>query len=100
MERAQAGEGQLSTDQPPGRIKDVRVLRNSFIGLAVLFCSLFLIFGTWPLYGAAGAVPQFVIWAVAFVLACRSFMTSPTRVLLLSLVPLVVYGVFVVLWRT
>ncbi|MGO4257451.1 hypothetical protein [Marmoricola sp. RAF53] len=67
--------------------------------MVLLVSSLFLVFGTWPLYGAAGAVPQFVIWSVLFVLACRSFMTKPTRVLVLGVLSLVVYAGFVLAWR-
>jgi uncharacterized BrkB/YihY/UPF0761 family membrane protein len=32
--------------------------------MAVLVCTLFLIVGTWSSYGAAGAIPLFVIWLV------------------------------------
>ncbi len=77
--------------EPSGRIGDIRAYRNSFVGMGVLVCATFLIFGTWPLYGAAGALPQFALWLVLFVLACRSFQDRPNRVLLLGVISVLVW---------
>lgn len=70
--------------QPPGRIKDIRAYRSSFLGIGLLACTTFLIFGSWPLYGAAGAVPLFLGWLVLFALGCRWFGSHPGRVLVLG----------------
>ncbi len=67
--------------------------------MVLLVCSLFLIFGTWPLYGAAGALPQAVVWTVVFSIACQWFMRRPRGVLLLSLIPLLVWGGVVLVWK-
>ena len=70
---------------------DIRQYRNSFLGIGVLVCATFLIFGSWPLYGAAGALPQFALWIVLFVTACRWFTSRPVGVLLLGLVAVLVW---------
>jgi len=69
----------------PGRIKDIRVYRNSFLGIGALVCTTFLIFGTWPLYGAAGALPLFALWLVLFAMACRWFVPHPNWVLAIGI---------------
>jgi hypothetical protein len=69
----------------PGRIKDIRVYRNSFVGMGALVCTTFLIFGTWPLYGAAGALPLFALWLVMLAVACRWFVSHPGRVLAIGI---------------
>lgn len=86
-------------DDHPNRIKDIRVYRNSFLGMGVLICTTFLIFGTWSLYGAAGAFPQFALWLVLFGLACRWFMARPGRVLGLGAVSVLVWVGVVLLNR-
>lgn len=68
-----------------GGMGDIRAYRNSFIGIGALACDLFLIFGTWPLYGAWGAFGQFAVWLILFALGCRWFSPHPGRVLLLGL---------------
>lgn len=83
--------------QQPGRIKDIRAFRSSFLGIGVLACVTFLIFGTWPLYGAAGALPLFGLWLVLFALACRWFSSHPRRVLVLSLVSVLAWMAVVLL---
>ncbi|MBO9524239.1 MAG: hypothetical protein J7518_22090 [Nocardioidaceae bacterium] len=67
---------------PPGR--DIRSYRASFLGIGLLACTAFLIFGTWPLYGAAGALPLFALWLVLLVLGCRWFASRPSRVLVVG----------------
>ena len=83
----------------PGRIDDIRAFRASFVGMALLACTTFLIFGTWPLYGAAGALPQAALWVVLFLLGCRWFMRHPRRVLVLGLVAMLVWVGVVLLSR-
>lgn len=78
--------------EQPGRIKDIRAYRNSFVGMGLLALTTFLIFGTWPLYGAAGALPLFALWLVLFVLGCRWFMSRPTLVLLLGLASMLAWA--------
>lgn len=72
-------------EESTGRIKDIREYRNSFLGMGALVCTTFLIFGSWPLYGAAGALPLFALWFGFFVMACRWFARHPTRVLVLGI---------------
>lgn len=85
--------------EPQGRIRDIRVYRNSFLGMGALVCSVFLIFGSWPLYGAAGAMPQFTLWLVFFVIGCRSFSAKPNRVLLVGVLSILVWVAVVLINR-
>ena len=82
----------MDEDIPTGeRIRDIRDYRNSFIGIGVLVCTTFLIFGTWELYGAVGAFSQFALWLVLFGLACKWFVAHPGRVLGLGVVSVLVW---------
>lgn len=62
---------------PPGRIKDIRVYRDSFIGMAIMACTPFLIFGAVKVYGWPAALGLVVFWLVLLGLATRWFMTHP-----------------------
>ena len=64
----------------PGRVKDIRVYRPSFVGMAILVCIPFLIFGAASAYGAPGAIGLFLVWLVLFAFACVSFAVHPWRV--------------------
>lgn len=65
------------SEQPPGRIKDIRVYRDSFIGMAIMACTPFLIFGALKVYGWLAAIGLFVVWLVLLGLGTRWFMTHP-----------------------
>jgi hypothetical protein len=65
----------------PGRIRDIRVYRPSFFGMALLVCTPFLILGAAPVYGAVALTVLLVVWVVLFALGCRWFMRRPWRVL-------------------
>lgn len=79
-------------DVPTGeRIRDIRDYRNSFIGMGVLVCTTFLIFGTWSLYGALGAVPQFLVWLLLFAFGCKWFVSRPNRVLGLGVLSVLIW---------
>jgi hypothetical protein len=73
------------------RLEDIRAYRGSFVGMILLACTTFLIFGTWRLYGATGALPQAGAWIVLFALACRWFVPHPRRVLLLGLLSMLIW---------
>ncbi len=71
----------MSDQLPPGRIKDIRVYRNSFIGMVLLACVPFLIFGALNAYGWGAAIAMFVGWVVLLAIGTRWFMPHPNRVL-------------------
>ena len=73
-------------EERPGRIRDIRVYRPSFAGMALLACTPFLVFGATKAYGAVATVLLFVVWLVLFVLGCRWFMSHPWRVVVVALV--------------
>ena len=79
------------TDSPQQPRLDIRRYRNSFLGMGVLVCATFLIFGSWPLYGALGAFGQFAVWIVLFATACRWFTSRPVGVLLLGVASVLVW---------
>lgn len=82
-----------------GPLRDIRVYRNSFLGIGVLACDAFLIFATWPLYGAAGALPQAALWLALLGLGCAWFTRRPAGVLALGLVSMAVWVGVVLLNR-
>ena len=73
-------------DEPDGRIKDIRVYRDSFIGMSMLACVPFLIFGALKVYGWPAAIGMFLGWLVLLAQATRWFMPHPRRVIYLALV--------------
>jgi hypothetical protein len=75
--------------QPPGRIKDIRVYRDSFIGMALMVCTPFLIFGAIKVYGWPAAIGLFAGWLVLFALGTRWFMSHPRWVVLAALFSMV-----------
>lgn len=81
----------MSDQEPTPRI-NIEDFRNSFIGIGALTCSAFLIFGAWPLYGAAGALPLSAAWIVSLFLATRWFTPAPNRVLALGVVSIALWA--------
>ena len=71
----------MTDQQPPGRIKDIRVYRDSFIGMIVLACVPFLIFAAKPVYSWWAAIGMFLGWLVLLSLGARWFMPHPRWVL-------------------
>lgn len=71
----------MSDQLPPGRIKDIRVYRDSFAGMCLLACIPFLIFGALGVYGWWPAIALFLIWAVVLAQATRWFMPHPRWVI-------------------
>lgn len=84
---------------PPERIKDIRVYRNSFIGMIILTCVPFLIFGSLAVYGWGWAVGMFLVWTVLLAQGTRWFMPHPNRVVGLGVVGLLMWTAVVVLNR-
>lgn len=78
---------------PPegGRIKDIRVYRNSFIGMCVLACTPFLIFASIPTYGWWAAIAMFVVWVLLVVQATRWFLPKPRGVIALGVVAFLIW---------
>jgi len=72
--------------EPHGRIKDIRVYRDSFIGMCMLACVPFLIFGALKVYGWLAAIGLFLFWLVLLLLGTRWFMPHPRWVIYLGLV--------------
>lgn len=64
-------------EQPPGRIRDIRVYRPSFVGMVLLVCTPFLVFGSAPAYGAWATTGLAVVWLVCFALGCAWFVAHP-----------------------
>ncbi|RNL64342.1 hypothetical protein EFK50_07385 [Nocardioides marmoriginsengisoli] len=86
--------------QIPGRIKDIRVYRDSFIGMIVLACIPFLIFGALNVYGWVAALALFVIWVLILLQGTRWFMTYPRRVVWLGVLAFACWLAVVVVART
>jgi hypothetical protein len=86
-------------EQPPGRIHDIRVYRPSFVGMVLLVCAPFLVFGSSAVYGAGGTVALAVAWLVLFAMGCRWFMSNPWRVAVVGVLSVLVWGVVVLLAR-
>jgi hypothetical protein len=83
----------------PGRIRDIRVYRPSFVGMAILACTPFLIFGATQVYGAVGTVALAVVWLVLFGLGCRWFMPRPWRVVVVGVLSILCWLLVVLLAR-
>jgi hypothetical protein len=89
----------VSDQLPPGRIKDIRVYRDSFVGMAILACVPFLIFGALQVYGWWAALAMFLAWTVLLAIGTRWFMPHPRRVVGLGLAAVGMWALVVVLNR-
>ena len=89
----------MTSQQPPGRIKDIRVYRNSFIGMGMLACAPFLIFGAVSVYGGWAATGMFVAWLLILFQGTRWFMPHPNRVIGLGVLAFVLWVGVVLLNR-
>jgi hypothetical protein len=85
--------------EPSGRIRDIRVYRPSFVGMVLLVCAPFLVFGSSGVYGGRATVALAVVWLVLFALGCRWFMAAPWRVAAVGVVSIVAWLVAVLLAR-
>ena len=85
--------------QQPGRIRDIRAYRPSFVGMVVLACTPFLVLGAAPVYGAAVTVALVVLWLVLLGLGCRWFMSRPRRVVLVGVLSVLAWRVAVLAAR-
>ena len=85
--------------QQPGRIRDIRAYRPSFVGMVVLACTPFLVLGAAPVYGAAVTVALVVLWLVLLGLGCRWFMSRPRRVVLVGVLSVLAWLVAVLAAR-
>jgi len=83
----------------PGRIRDIRVYRPSFVGLSLLACTPFLIFGAISVYGVPAAVGLTALWLLLLTVGCLSFQQHPRRVLVAGVVSLVAWLVVVIVAR-
>lgn len=89
----------MDTEEPQGRIRDIRVYRPSFVGMVLLVCTPFLIFGSAAVYGGLGATVLFLVWLVLFALGCRWFMPQPWRVVVVAVLSLLCWLAFVLVAR-
>lgn len=71
----------MDDSEIPGRIRDIRVYRPSFVGMSILACTAFLIFGAAPAYGVLATVVLTFVWLVLLAVGCISFKPHPRRVL-------------------
>jgi len=85
--------------EPEGRIKDIRVYRESFIGMSMLACVPFLIFGALKVYGWPAAIGLFAFWLVLLRLGTLWFLPHPRRVIVLALVGFASWTAVVLLAR-
>jgi hypothetical protein len=81
--------------EPSGRIRDIRRYRPSFVGMVLLMCTPFLIFGSAGVYGAVVTVLLSAMWLVLFGLGCRWFMSAPWRVVVVALMSMLAWLVVV-----
>ena len=77
------------------RIRDIRVYRPSFVGMVLLVCTPFLVFGASSAYGALATILLFVAWLVLFALGCRWFGSHPWRVVVVALLSMAAWLVVV-----
>lgn len=89
----------MDSGEPPGRIRDIRVYRPSFVGMVLLVCTPFLIFGSASVYGAGGTIALTVLWLFFFTLGCVWFMPHPRRVVVVAALSMLVWLAFVLLAR-
>jgi hypothetical protein len=87
----------METEEPRGRIRDIRAYRPSFVGMVVLVCTPFLIFGSASVYGGLATTLLAVAWLVLFGLGCRWFMARPWRVVVVAVLSVVCWLVAVLL---
>jgi hypothetical protein len=87
----------METEEPRGRIRDIRAYRPSFVGMVVLVCTPFLIFGSASVYGGLATTLLAVTWLVLFGLGCRWFMERPWRVVVVAVLSVVCWLVVVLL---
>jgi hypothetical protein len=87
----------VDTEHPerPARIKDIRVYRPSFVGMAILACTPFLIFGATDVYGTLATVVLTVVWVVLLALGCRWFMARPWWVVVVGVLSMLSWLVVV-----
>lgn len=81
----------------PGRIRDIRVYRPSFVGTIILVCTPFLILGSAGVYGALATVLLTLVWLVLLGLGCFWFMSHPRRVVVVGLLSMLAWLVVVLL---
>lgn len=89
----------MSDEQPPERIKDIRVYRDSFIGMGILTCIPFLIFGSKPVYSWWAAIGMTVVWVFLLAQGTRWFMPHPRWVIYLGVAGFAMWLLVVVLNR-
>lgn len=90
----------MTDQQPPGRIKDISVYRDSFIGMVILTCVPFLIFGAYAVYPWWAMVGMFLVWVGLLVAGTRAFMPHPRRVIYLGVLGVLMWTAVVVIART
>jgi hypothetical protein len=83
----------------PGRIRDIRAYRPSFVGMSLLACAPFLILGAASAYGAAATVAMVLCWLVLVTVGCVSFKAHPRRVLAAGVLSILVWVGVVLLSR-
>jgi hypothetical protein len=87
----------IERPERPGRIRDIRVYRPSFVGMAILVCAPFLILGSTHAYGALATVALSVVWLVLFGLGCRWFMARPWGVVVVGVLSMLCWLAVVLL---
>jgi hypothetical protein len=83
----------------PGRIRDIRAYRPSFVGMALLACAPFLVIGASSVYGAVAAIALMLLWLVLLAVGFISFQAHPRRVLAAGVLSLLAWLVVVLVAR-
>jgi hypothetical protein len=83
----------------PGRIRDIRAYRPSFVGMSLLACTPFLIFGAASAYDVVATVVLALVWLLLLAVGCISFKPHPRRVLGAGVLSIVVWLVVVLMTR-
>lgn len=89
----------MDDQEIPGRIRDIRVYRPSFVGMSLLACAPFLILFAATAYGAAATVALVLFWLVLLAVGCISFKPHPPRVLGAGVLSILAWLVVVLLSR-
>ena len=89
----------MDDSEIPGRIRDIRAYRPSFVGMSLLACTPFLIFGATSAYGVLATVGLMLVWLVLLAVGCISFKPHPRRVLGAGLLSILAWFLVVLVTR-
>ncbi|MGY2874455.1 hypothetical protein ACVW00_001645 [Marmoricola sp. URHA0025 HA25] len=89
----------MDDQEIPGRIRDIRAYRPSFVGMSLLACAPFLILGAAAAYGAVATVVLLLCWLVLLSVGSISFKPHPRRVLVAGVLSILAWAAAVLFAR-